>query len=225
MVLKVASRQWRNVLKRIREYNKQKRKNLGQYNATDVQFFSRSFKFMFVREPFERLLSAYKDKFIAMRPSDHRYVETYGRKIVANFRPNATQKSLHAGDDVTFKEFIEYILKEGVYEGLNPHWNTYEGQCMPCYVHYDFIGRFEFLSQDANYLLRKTGVYDFIRFPDEDFSSTRDELLKYYSQIPLDWISHLGRIYRSNFDMFGYPFPGPLEPLFRAATVSEKPRS
>ena len=225
MVLKVASRQWRNVLKRIREYNKQKRKNLGQYNATDVQFFSRSFKFMFVREPFERLLSAYKDKFIAMRPSDHRYVETYGRKIIANFRPNATQKSLHAGDDVTFKEFIEYILKEGVYEGLNPHWNTYEGQCMPCYVHYDFIGRFEFLSQDANYLLRKTGVYDFIRFPDEDFSSTRDELLKYYSQIPLEWISHLGRIYRSNFDMFGYPFPGPLEPLFRAATGSEELRS
>ena len=173
---------------------------------------------MFVREPFERLLSAYKDKFLLRRTVDHRFLETYGRKIIAKFRPNATQQALRAGNDVTFPEFIEYILKDGVHEGLNWHWNTYDDQCRPCKVSYNFIGRFEFLSEDANYVLRKTGTYNLTSFPIANYSNTRRELLKYYSQIPLEWILQLGRVYLSSFAMFGYPFPGPLEALFRNAT-------
>ena len=29
----------------------------------------------------------------------------------------------------------------------------------------------------------------------------------YYSQINLEWIVQLKRVYRSNFEMFGYTFP------------------
>ena len=110
---------------------------------------------MFVREPFERLLSAYKDKFVLRRTDDRPLLESYGRKIITKFRPNATQQALRAVDDVTFPEFIEYILKDGVRKGVNWHWDTYDDQCSPCKASYNFIGRFEFLSEDANYVLRK----------------------------------------------------------------------
>ena len=217
MVPKVASRQWRSLLARLNRTRLQ-----PQHNPTEVKyFFSRYYKFMFVREPFERLLSAYKDKFVnPVRPSAYRNYQSYRRKIVANFRRNATQEALSAAENPTFPEFIEYILKQGVHEGLDQHWNLYEGQCRPCSVGYNFIGRYEFLIQDANYVLRKAGVRNSVRFPTEKHSKTSDELLKYYSQIPLAWIEQLGGIYRSNFEMFGYPFPGPLEPLFLNATGS-----
>ena len=216
MAPKVASRQWRSLLANLQRTHLQQ-----QHNKTEVKyFFSRYYKFMFVREPFERLLSAYKDKFVNKRRSDYRIFEPYRRKIIANFRRNATQEALNAGENPTFSEFIKYILKQGVHEGLEQHWNTYEDQCRPCSVGYNFIGRYEFLIQDANYVLRKAGVRNSVRFPSEKHSKTSDELLKYYSQIPLAWIEQLGGIYRSNFEMFGYPFPGPLEPLFRNATGS-----
>lgn len=196
------------------------RANLDQYNATDIcNYLTKSYKFMFVREPFERLLSAYKDKFVYTRPVDRHLLEIYGRKIIRDFRPNATQQALRTGRDVTFPEFIEYILKEGIHEGLNWHWNTYDDQCRPCSVKYNFIGRFEYLPHNANYVLKKAGVYNLLKFPSENnYSRRRDELLKYYSQIPLGWIVQLRRVYHSDFEMFGYPFPGPLQALFKNVT-------
>lgn len=174
---------------------------------------------MFVREPFERLLSAYKDKFVSTRPVDRYMLDTYGRKIIQKFRPNATQKALESGDDVTFPEFIEYILKEGILEGLNWHWNTYEDQCRPCSIDYNFIGRFEYLPHNAEYVLKKAGVHNFTQFPRKTgYSKTHDELIKYYSQIPLEWVIRLRHVYRSSFEMFAYPFPGPLQALFHNAT-------
>lgn len=86
-------------------------------------------------------------------------------------------------------------------------------------MQYDFIGRFEYLPNNANYVLKKAGVYNLIKFPsDNNYSRTREELLKYYSQIPLVWIVQLRRVYHSNFEMFGYPFPGPLKALFKKVT-------
>ena len=221
MVPKVASRQWRDIFKQLRLRKEQSRANLDQYNTTDIcNYLTKSYKFMFVREPFESLLSAYKDKFVFTRPVDRHLLEIYGRRIIRDFRPNATQQALQTGRDVTFPEFIEYVLKKGVHEGLNWHWNTYEDQCRPCSVQYDFIGRFEYLPNNANFVLKKAGVYNLmIKFPSENNRSrTREELLKYYSQIPLEWIVQLRRVYHSNFEMFGYPFPGPLKALFKNVT-------
>ncbi|KAJ7371380.1 hypothetical protein OS493_025842 [Desmophyllum pertusum] len=224
MVPKVASRMWRAIFKQLRLHIEQQRANLDQYNATDIcHYLVKSYKFMFVREPFERLLSAYKDKFVSTRAVDRYILDTYGRNIIRKYRPNATQQALQDGNDVTFPEFIEYILKDGIHEGLNWHWNTFEDQCRPCSVEYNFIGRFEYLSQDAKYALKKAGVYNLThdQFPstiNNNYSRTRYELIKYYSQIPLEWIVQLGRVYRSSFEMFGYPFPGPLEELFHNTT-------
>ena len=220
MVPKVASRQWRAIFKQLRLHKGQLLSNLDQYDAADVwNYLKKSYKFMFVREPFERLLSAYKDKFVSTRTVDRYMLETYGRKIIRKFRPNATQRALEAGDDVTFPEFIEYILKEGIHEGLNWHWNTYDDQCRPCSVEYDFVGRFEYLAQDAQYVLKKAGVDNITQFPsNSNYPKTRCELIKYYSQIPPEWIIQLGHVYHSSFEMFGYPFPGPLEVLFQNVT-------
>lgn len=220
MVPRIASRQWRATFKQLRQQTGQMLSNLDQYVFTDVwNYLHKSYKIMFVREPFDWLLSAYKDKFASTRTVDRYMLETYGRKIIRKFRPNATKRAQEEGDDVTFPEFIEYILKEGIHEQLNWHWNTYDDQCRPCSVDFNFIGRFESLARDARYALKKAGVLNFTQFPtNSNYPKRRDELIKHYSQVPPEWIMELGRVYRSSFEMFGYPFPGPLKVLLKNDT-------
>ena len=114
------------------------------------------------------LVSSIADRrnFRGRNPSDRPFLRYYGRKIIEHFRPNATHQSLITLDDIMFAEFIEYIIKEAVYKGLNMHWNTYEEQCNPCLVDYDFIGRFEFLAEDGKHVFKQVGV-NRIQFPDE----------------------------------------------------------
>ncbi|KAJ7392622.1 sulfotransferase 13 [Desmophyllum pertusum] len=70
LVPKVASRQWISVLGRyrLRLNNSPYGPTVKQFPPEQAQKMLRTFyKFMFVREPFERLLSAYKDKFVHPR--------------------------------------------------------------------------------------------------------------------------------------------------------------
>lgn len=74
-------------------------------------------------------------------------------------------------------------------------------------------------TSTSSVALKKAGVLNFTQFPtNSNYPKRRDELIKHYSQIPPEWIMELGRVYRSSFEMFGYPFPGPLKVLLKNDT-------
>jgi len=175
---------------------------------------------MFVREPFERLLSAYKDKFVHIRQEDHRTLEFHGREILKNFRLNASKSALEKLDDITFREFIEYLVTKGSNKSsraMDWHWNNYVNICGMCAINYDFIGHYETFDQDLADFKEAAGLS-----PEEakrfnaranNKSDTSSSLLNYYSQIPKEWINILGQLYRASFETFNYDFPGPLKSL------------
>ena len=66
---KAASRQWRVMLYRFNKVGKELRLH-AFYPRQQKQMLKTYFKFTFVREPFERILSAYKDKFVYLRRVD-----------------------------------------------------------------------------------------------------------------------------------------------------------
>lgn len=68
-------------------------------------------KFVWVRHPFERILSAFQNKL--ERPFTDKFQMWYGRQIVKKFRPNASEDSLERGNDVSSTEFIKYLIKTG----------------------------------------------------------------------------------------------------------------
>ena len=82
-----------------------------------------------------------------------------------------------------------------------------------CSVNYDFIGHLKTNDEDAPFLVKELGIDDRITFKSRRRSKTSAELLKYYSQIPAPYIEGLRKINSKDFDMFGYPFPGPLKSL------------
>lgn len=221
LVPKVASRQWISVLGRyrLRLNNSPYGPTVKQFPPEQAQKMLRTFyKFMFVREPFERLLSAYKDKFVHPRAFDKDpYITVFGKKIISNYRYNVTQEALQSGYGVKFPEFIQYILDMGVREDW--HWANYDDVCGICDIKYEYVGHYETLQDDAKYVLKRSSL-SHLRFPVTRPSRTKDELLHYYSQIPKAWIKRLGGVYRNSFEIFDYSFPGSLENLLGSSYLS-----
>ncbi|KAM7297966.1 carbohydrate sulfotransferase 11-like [Ixodes scapularis] len=103
---------------------------------------------MFVRHPFERLVSAYVDKVI--RPRGGR-VYFYGRYF------NDVPGFKETGRNLTFPEFIDYILNQSVNE-MNSHWTSYYVTCQPCAVKYEVVGKLEAASRDLALFFEALGV-------------------------------------------------------------------
>ena len=77
------------------------------------------YKFLFVRDPFERLLTAFENKFVE-KLWDWRLLQCYSKEIVDNFK----RVDPNSDDNVTFTKFIYYVA--GVGFNKDRHWKTYD---------------------------------------------------------------------------------------------------
>ena len=118
------------------------------------------FKFMFVREPLDRLVSAYDNKFVLNNTYFH---QRYGQQIVRAHRKRAGRHP--KGDDVTLDEFFQHLASTKT-EEMNEHWMPYYELCQPCAVSYDFVGSFENLLPEVREVLQTLGVEDRVSFPE-----------------------------------------------------------
>lgn len=159
------------------------------------------FKIVFVREPFERLLSAYLSKFVVERLSNSYFHASYGRAIIKRYRPGGNPEDRN----VTFDEFIHYV-GDGNWE---PHWERYDNLCRPCGIQYDFIGRFENLEEEAHQLLEISGISrkKNVSFPLVKPSSTSSKVPFYYSQIPKERLNRIVQLFGGDSEMFQYDLP------------------
>nr|XP_033810322.1 carbohydrate sulfotransferase 14 [Geotrypetes seraphini] len=160
------------------------------------------FKFIFVRDPMERLLSAYRNKFGEIKE----YQQKYGVEIVKRYRKNPGKVK---GDDVTFSEFLHYLLDEDV-EKMNEHWMPVYNLCQPCAITYDFIGSYERLREDANYVLDHIKAPAFLQFPERQawYKPVTKEMQQYFlCNTPQDLIKELMPKYILDFSLFAYSLP------------------
>ena len=129
---------------------------LIQFSATYRDHMMKTFfKFLFVRDPIRRLVSAYRDKFVEPNAFFRR---EYGRAIVTKYRKNNLVTSSGLKSDVpTFQEFIRHILEKRN-EDLDEHWIPIYDLCQPCMFSYDFIGSLENLELDLSALLTRSNV-------------------------------------------------------------------
>ena len=112
---------------------------------------SKNVSFFFVREPYGRLLSAYMDKLFVPNTV---YWKVVGRYIVSNFRTNASSQSLRCGHDVTFPEFIRYVIhSQETGKFRDGHFVPIHDHCRMCKRHFDYIGHLETFSEDVAYIL------------------------------------------------------------------------
>ena len=165
--------------------------------------------FFFVREPFERLLSAYRDKFVGKTTSLY---EEEGKKIVREVRGDSMGNS--TSQRPSFDEFTSYIDRLSDPSMWDIHWRPSHQTCFPCAINYDYVGYFDTIKEDADYILKRLGLDKEVEFPALK-SGTPKLLETHYSQIPLDRIIRLAEIYRVDFEMFGFKYPDSIKGLFK----------
>ncbi|CAB0016902.1 unnamed protein product, partial [Nesidiocoris tenuis] len=160
-------------------HDRQFHSTLRNFTAVDAEYFLKKYtKFMFVRHPFERLLSAYKNKLEQNYIGSKYFKDRIGKYIMQNYRTKKNQSGQANGEDITFEEFTNFLLNSEQ-KGFNEHWKPMHRLCEPCLVKYDFVGKYETLSSDANFILRKIGATN-LSFPQALGSSTTAKQLKKY---------------------------------------------
>ncbi|XP_022795886.1 carbohydrate sulfotransferase 14-like isoform X2 [Stylophora pistillata] len=163
------------------------------------------YKFMFVREPFARLLSAYKDKFVLNNTAFHK---TFGTQIVKHARKNAPANP--KGNDVKVEEFLQYVVDSHV-EDMNEHWMPFYKLCQPCVVSYDFIGSMENLESDSTRVLKVLNVDKQVSFPRQQryYQAGGKGYVKSkkVSNIPPDMMGKVLKKFALDYKLFSYQMP------------------
>lgn len=199
-------------------------KHLRAYKGTERDYRLRTYtKFLFVRNPYERLLSAFKCS-LGQAPErlGEKYRILYGtfkRFLVDHYRNNASNLNLNTTDqniNVTFGEFVSYLTDprtlvadpfsintDGV---INPHWAPVQELCNPCEVQYDVIGKHETMAADVEYVLKRMRVDRIVKFPSYGHTAnkTRSLMKDYYDQVNDKQLSKIRDLYEMDFRLFGY---------------------
>ena len=163
------------------------------------------YKFMFVREPLARLLSAYKDKFLLNNTVFHK---SYGINIIKRVRTNAATNP--KGDDVSLNEFLQYVTESRA-EDMDGHWMPFYELCQPCAVSYDFVGSFENLESDANQVLKELNVNEQVSFPKQQryYKSGGKGYVESekFTDVSPDMLKKILRKYDLDYKLFSYQIP------------------
>ncbi|XP_053252304.1 carbohydrate sulfotransferase 9 [Podarcis raffonei] len=210
MVLSGVADSAANITHDAAHYGKHLRK-LVSYNLKGIHKRLKTYtKVIFVRDPMERLVSAFRDKF--EHPNSY-YHPVFGKAIIKKYRLNADRVALATGSGVKFKEFIQYLLDSHRPVGMDTHWEQISQLCYPCAINYDYIGKFETLGDDANYFLRLIGAPEGLTFPnfkDRHSSEKRTNLevvRQYLAEISTTERQQIYNFYYLDYLMFNYSVP------------------
>lgn len=139
---------------------------LCDYSATEALHLLTSpqyFRFLFVRDPYVRLLSAYMDKF---RNTNPEYLRSEYRLFLAQLYSWRVARSIDIFKEPrpSFTMFVDEIAKHKPSE-MNAHWMPQSVFCGIGLIPYDFIGRMEHLQRDVKH------VFDRLNKSQEHFPS------------------------------------------------------
>ncbi|ELU10071.1 hypothetical protein CAPTEDRAFT_93264 [Capitella teleta] len=182
---------------------------LSHYPAVERMKRIRDYhKIIVVRNPFERLVSCWNDKFRHRGASLHNRV--HGFRLIDRIRKNYSEPIRNElKKEMTFKEFVMLIEN---YELNDPqfhddHWKPMHDICQPCFMNYDYMVRVETLNRDAKHILEKLEL-DMANFP--HFNSNRESISQLTKDLPIynDLTDNLKNIlqnyYKRDMDLFGY---------------------
>ncbi|XP_065889066.1 carbohydrate sulfotransferase 9-like isoform X2 [Dysidea avara] len=167
----------------------------GKYNMLSVLPEERKkklesyFKFVMTRNPLERILSAYRNKFEnhpISRNLSRRFDEAKIEMIKIN-RPDMYTKWERSGRTLkvfpTFNEFIHYLGSHSYYD-LDPHFRPLQYICHPCVFHYDFYANLKLMPAEFDRLLKKFDIpKNFFKNQRGHRRDTGSLMPKYYAQL------------------------------------------
>lgn len=151
------------------------------------------YKYVFVRNPMERIVSAYRNKIakpLNLSLVHSKFEEAYKVKVMKTLKPMEYNKWLKGNKKVamypTFSEFIQYLNMENL-KKINEHFQPIIHLCHPCAINYNFYGNFKLLPGDADTLVKQfnlnSSYYDNKSYISHKLYNTSDLVPKYFSEL------------------------------------------
>lgn len=173
---------------------------------------SNAIGFLIARNPYERFVSAYRDKIKGALTNSHH--DKMGRKILVKYRHiNPKRFRRHRRMIPTFKEFVRYVLDES-YAGneLDMHWAPVYSFCNPCQVNLTHIIKFETFDRDTTALLEKARLSHLLppngklmrQNMARGYQKTASVVDIHLNELTPELLNGLRNLYKIDFDLFGY---------------------
>ncbi|GAB0096286.1 hypothetical protein DMENIID0001_117720 [Sergentomyia squamirostris] len=163
-----------------------------------------SVAFIIVRHPFERLLSAYRDKLQNALPNSFHH--KLGNIIISKYRRTKNSRSPRWP---TFPEFVNYLLNEiHSHHELDMHWTPITNFCTPCQVRFNVIAKFETLDEDQKYIIEKANIGHVVapqwKNSGKGAKTTVDLIDDFYNELSAEQVRNLYEFFKYDFELFGY---------------------
>ena len=171
------------------EVHQRRRSPMKSFNGLgDIDGFLKQpglFTFCFVRDPYTRTLSAWRDKICRGQSRQRRDVL------------NNLGEDPQSAREIPFEEFIEFVQTQ-LPKQMNPHWRVQADQTLQGLIDYDFIGRFEQFDADFARVLDRIGQQTEIRTNRPHATGSQTVEMSDRAQ------RMIAQIYARDFETFGY---------------------
>ena len=190
-------------------------KRISPYSINNFLSSNQILSFSFVRHPFERLVSAYNDKFVNQR---YKWLRIF--------------KWWFVGKEVSFSSFVDLVLyqyrrscnpnstpasrirtnlaNDNCEHKVNLHWRPFAFKCSYCDINYDLIGRMETWNDDMNYIIQKRGLEKLLPLQKAKIArnasglGTKEMTKEYFKTLSQEQKEDLYHMFQLDFEMFNY---------------------
>ena len=206
--------------------------NIHERNQSEIRI-------IVVRHPFERLVSAFRQKLERLDPTVYRKhgraISNYRSEYIAKFGLQSLSSDMNFGAILpvnhgtrtsklpTFWEFVQWIIRSNG-SMANIHWIPIYHFCSICAFGYDYVVKHEHYHEENLEFMQETGLFKYlstssvldkkvnVNRPDEMLSTDITKL--YFEVLSNEEIQKLFQVYQNDFQLFNYSF------TFRNVTYS-----
>ena len=155
-----------------------------------------------VRDPYERLVSAFRDKFVNKKSFRN---GVYQR--LKGLLKNSPSEVPNARKVHTFPEFLDYVTKELKLGVGNRHWSPIWQLFDPCAFKFDFVAKVETMAQDAPIILPRLFNKKFSLFTaNKSNNKSKTDIRTLYKTVNPKTLQIIKNYFKDDFSAFGYDF-------------------
>jgi len=125
--------------------------------------------FMFVRNPYTRLFSAWYDKMYSPNPL---FWKQLGKRATEN------DENAQCYPKVGFGEMVDFVT-DTLLDGrcLDGHFSTYTQHCRPCDLPYNYIATYEHIKDDTEFLVDKLNLTEVVKIDNFESGANDDAIV------------------------------------------------
>ncbi|XP_078698866.1 carbohydrate sulfotransferase 12-like [Branchiostoma floridae x Branchiostoma belcheri] len=197
--------------------HRQKFKSLEDYSEEEVSLRLATYKkIIVVRDPLERLASAWFDKFVITpeRVGEYAFVNRMrrgldsleDRTLIDELSKINEERTDNDPKRVSFREFLFAVSHRKV---ESQHWLSFDRLCTPCKIDYDFVAHTDTIASDIRLFLKQNNITaneDVLPKHQSRNVNNGNVFKDFYGRVPIDEILPLQKVFQKDFDMFGYSF-------------------